>query len=228
MPAGFDSPGRACGMSQKPTRDEFQKLVEKVESLEDEHEETKDELQEERERRREAERERDELEERVKKLEDGRQYLIQDIVELEERLEDGDLAADVEQNADPTVERETPLEDVVSLPVEVAQSSLSENERRARFIAMNPRDYGDRVPVGRRLTAGRIGRTLRAGLDVDPHPETVRRVMQLLDDLGGDQTTRRKMDGEKRIVLEEGLVDRLERLSALEGQAHDVVSEVPG
>jgi hypothetical protein len=151
-----------------------------------------------------------------------------DLEALEERLADGDLADDVEQNAAPDVPRETPLEDVVSLPEDVVDRSLDANEQRARFVARDFRDYGDKVPAGYRITAGRVGRTLRAGLDVDPHPETVRRVMNLLDDLAGDAGTLRKRNGEKRVILDEDLVDRLERHAETAPEAHTEMSPVSG
>lgn len=183
---------------------------------------------------RELREEVEQLRDRVDELEHQQQInnsrldgMSNNVDRLQDRLEDGDLAGAVETNADPTVERETPLEDVVALPESVAEDHLSPNQQRARFLASDIRDYGDSVPRGRRLTAGRIGKILRAGLDVDPHPETVRRVMQILDDLAGDEATRRKKNGEKRIVLHGGLVDRLERLSRID-VAHTDMSRVTG
>jgi hypothetical protein len=151
-----------------------------------------------------------------------------DLEELRERLADGDLAEDVDAGAAPNVPRETPLEDVVALPEDVAKQSLSKQDRRARFIAMDARDYGDKCPAGRIVTAGRLGRTLAAGLDVEPHPETVRRVMRRLDALGKDTTTLRKKNGEKRIIIDEDAVARLERHAEMDHADHDVVSPVEG
>lgn len=225
------------------TRDELDALVEKVESLEDD-------LEEERERRREAEQRVDDLEDRLDSTAtvewessnftdarvesaDGTTYPLgpvldnkpsemqveQRLDDLRERLADGDLADQDDRDA-PAVETETPLEDVVALPEDVAESNLSANQQRARFLAKDAREYGEAAMSGRVLKAGRVGRVLRAGLDVEPHPETVRRVMEILADLADDQGTLRKRAGEKRVVLEDDLLDRLERVE----QAHDVVS----
>jgi DNA repair exonuclease SbcCD ATPase subunit len=221
-------------MSRNVTGDEFQKLVEKVESLENE-------LEEEREKRRQAEQRVDELEDDVDDHDDrlddaesrldavgtGIEAIHDELAVLEGRLE-GDLAEDVEQNAAPDVPRETPLEDVVALPEDLADRELDKRSKRARFIAMDPRDYGDKCFSGRIMTAGRIGRTLAAGLDVDPHPETVRRVMERLDALGKDTTTLRKKNGEKRINIDEDAVDRLERHAEMGHGDHDVVSPAEG
>jgi hypothetical protein len=58
---------------------------------------------------------------------------------------------------------------------------------------------------------------LKAGLNITPHSETVRRVLQILEDLGDDAATVRKRRGEKRIVFDEDLVRRIERQQAHDG-----------
>lgn len=233
-------------------REENEQLVERVDELEEEKEQLREERDQERERRRELEDRVDDLEEELDERAalrwdsddfddarvesgDGSIYpvgralankvgetdLEEELDELRERLADGDLAGDVQEGG-AGVERETPLEDVVALPESVAEDNLSANQERARFIASDVVEYGDKVPVGRRLTAGRIGKILRAGRDVDPHPETVARVMAIVDDLGGDGVTKRKKNGEKRIVVDDDLAARLERLDDV--QAHDAMS----
>lgn len=138
--------------------------------------------------------------------------------ELRERLTDGDLS----ESESPIIETETPLEDVVSLPESVVEAELSPNQQRARFLARDLREYADKAPAGWCLPAGQIGTVLKAALDVTPHSETIRRVIQILDDLGDETTTVRKRRGEKRIVSEEALVGRLEQLPA-----HDAVRQTP-
>ncbi|MFC7076133.1 hypothetical protein [Haloarcula halophila] len=142
--------------------------------------------------------------------------------DLRDRLSEGDLAESNPEPKSPTIETETPLEDVVSLPEPVAESELSANQQRARFIASDVRDYADKAPAGWCLTAGQVGKVLKAGLDITPHSETVRRVIQILEDLGDDAATVRKRRGEKRIVFDEDLVRRIERQ-----QAHDDVRTAP-
>jgi hypothetical protein len=72
------------------------------------------------------------------------------------------------------------------------------------------------------LTAGQVGKVLKSGLDITPHSETVRRVLQILENLGDDAATVRKKRGEKRIVFDEGLVRRIEQQ-----QVHDAVRTAP-
>lgn len=204
------------------TRDEFVTLVEKVESLENE-------LEAERERRQKLEKENQELQDRVDELEKDTQVLdsradalFEAKENIRKRLDNGDLAEHTEQESETpdVVETETPLEDVVGLPEDVVDSQLTQNQQRARFLAKDIADYGEKAMAGRVLKAGRVGRVLRAGLDVEPHPETVRRVMEILADLADDEGTLRKRAGEKRVVVEDSLVDRLERIA---DEPHNVV-----
>ena len=224
--------------------DELEAQIEETidERVEQETQDLRDELQGEREKRRRAEDRLadleddvdehddrlDDVDDRIDSVDKKRRYLNEDFARLESRLEDGDLADDADSGAAPDVPRETPLEDVVALPEHVADQSLSKQDKRARFIAMDARDFGDKCPAGRIVTAGRLGRTLAAGLDVDPHPETVRRVMRRLDSLGKDTTTLRKRNGEKRIIIDEDAVARLERHAEMDHADHDVVSRGEG
>lgn len=140
-----------------------------------------------------------------------------DLEELEERLAEGDLAADVQEaeaDAGPDVEAETPLEQVAILPQQVADTELSPNQLRARFLAQELRSFGDKSTSGYVLRAGRVGRLLKSGMDVEAHPETVRRVMDHFDRFGDDGTRLRKRGGEKVLWVDDEVVDRLERLLA--------------
>jgi predicted RNase H-like nuclease (RuvC/YqgF family) len=203
----------------KPTTDDLEELIDKrvEEAVEEKTADLREELEEEREQRREVERKVERLEEKVHGLQretnilDSRCDALADAVDdLEERLEDGDLADEADAGADPDVSRETPLEDVVALPEDVADRELSKNVQRARWFASKARSAGSKTPAGYQLTAGEIGRLLDVALEVEPHPETVARVISIIDEMGHEETVRRKRNGEKRIVLKEDLVRRLE------------------
>lgn len=152
-----------------------------------------------------------------------------DLEELEERLADGDLAGDVAEaqaDAGPDVEAETPLEQVAVLPQQVAERELSPNQLRARFIAKDLRTYSQKNAHGDRiLKAGRVGRVVRAGMDVDPHPETVRRIMEAFARFGDDEVELTKRGGEKLLRVDGEVADRLERLHAA---PHTPVSRAEG
>jgi len=192
-------------------------IVERLDEIEEELEHEREEKQRLQEENRELRGRNEELNEKVDALEKETDILesrcdalAKGLDELEQRLEDGDLADDVERGADPEVPREVPLEDIVALPDPVAERELDPNVERARWVAGEASTAGDKTPAGYRLTAGQIGRFLDVALDVDPHPQTVARVLSILDELGKDQTHRRKKNGEKRIAFDEDLATRLE------------------
>jgi len=231
--------------------EEFEQLRDRVEN----------ELEEERERRRKAEKERDQLQERVDELEESQEVVEKSVWTLEEcvygdygyttgserlektsvlerldevddlvdRIEDGDLQDKPEPG--PSVETETPLEDVVALPDKIAESELTANQRRARFVASDITDYatftGKTAGGGYALSSSDLRRVLVARFDdVAGHAETVRRIVDWLDELGQDTVRISKRDGERRVVFEEEGARRLAKLGGLE--THVSVSEVPG
>lgn len=142
---------------------------------------------------------------------------------LRDRLADGDLGgdrADAPAPTGPTVTPETPLEDIVDLPEHVAESELNPNQRRARFVAAGAREYATKVPAGYVVSAGDMSRVLAAGTDTTPHSQTISRVMEFLEKLGGDHVDVVKKRGTKRVVFDEEIVDRLARIT---DEAHTVV-----
>lgn len=135
--------------------------------------------------------------------------------DLEDRLADGDLS-DASDQEDATVETETPLEDVVALPEQIAEEKLSPNQQRARFVASDVPSYGDRTQAGWSLSTSEVRRVLRAGTDCDGHDETIRRVMTFVDELGKDGTKLRKKNGERKVFVDERTAKRLQQLGSLE------------
>jgi len=197
-----------------------QLTVEDVEALVEEK--VKSETAELRQENEQLREENEELRERIDELEKQNQIVqsrcdgLESLIErLEERLDSGDLADDVQDGADPDIPRETPLEDVVALPDDVADRELAANVQRARWFASRIASAGKKVPVGYQLPAGEIGRLLDVAVDVDPHPETVARIISILDEMGDDGATRRKKNGEKRIIVDEDLAKRLKAHSEM-------------
>ncbi len=120
---------------------------------------------------------------------------------------------------------ETPLEEVVRLPDTVAAAQLSANQRRARFIAKDVRTYTRRVPAGRALSTVELRRTLAANEETSIHSETVRRVTDFLDELGGESVTVRESRGGNRLIV--FTPDLVDRIHAVQEQStdHTVVTE---
>jgi TolA-binding protein len=147
--------------------------------------------------------------------------------DVETRLDE--LKADLEaSNPTPDGEKsgskdlyqpETPLEQVVAMPEEMATDQLTANQERARFVATDVRDYAESVPAGWTISSTDLRRVLQA-YDESGHTETVARVFHILDDLGGDDIQVIERRGTKRVVFSDDLVDRL---AMIDQSGHDVV-----
>jgi hypothetical protein len=119
-------------------------------------------------------------------------------------------------------EPETPLEDIVQLPEHVVDESLSANQQRSRFVAKDVNQYSRSVPAGRAIKSSELRRVLSARDDGSCHTQTVQRVMERLDDLGGDDVAvKETQDGQKVVVFTDEIVQRIQRYN----QSHTVVSQ---
>jgi len=156
------------------------------------------------------------LRERVDDLEEtqGNQYsnVLGDIVDLESRLEDLNPTPKArETGSSPAIEPETHLETVVLMPERIVDRELTANQKRARFIAKDVREYSRKVPAGRMIDSGDLRRVLSAAFD-SGHTNTVKRVRKILDDLGEDEVMIVERRGSKKLIFDESLVNRLERI----------------
>jgi molybdopterin converting factor small subunit len=109
---------------------------------------------------------------------------------------------------DDDAEPETDIGQMVRMPDNLLEDQTA-NVRRAVFVAKDVEDYTTGCPAGRVIKSGELRRVLQAGTDCAGHTQTVARVMDLLDRTGGDSTTVVERDGERRLVFEQDLVDRL-------------------
>ena len=144
-------------------------------------------------------------------------------------LETGDVDVDEEPSgpSEPAVERETPLEEVVAMPEEVADENLTPNQQRARFVATDVRDYVTRAPAGHVVSAGELRRIIVAGTESKGHSETIDRVIGFLDELGAGHVDIIERDRERRVVFDDDLVERLTRLTS-RPSSHGAVTRVSG
>ncbi len=189
---------------QQKQIEDLQDTVADLESRLDDHD---DDLQEEQETRA---REDAQLRQRITAVEE-------DIEDLEDDLHDANPTPDGEETT--TQETMTPLEDLVTLPDTVLDEERA-NTQRAVFVARDVSEYTKSVPAGRVITTSGLRTVLRAGTDSRGHRQTVSRVMDLLDDLGGEDTKIVKKRGTKRLVFTDEIVERLERLTADTGLSH--------
>lgn len=174
---------------------------------------------------REIEQLREELTETQAAVDNERAERTKDIAEDRKRLTDVEERLDaVEEggsgDANPTPDGDddgsstpqTPLERVCAFSDDVADRELTANQSRARFVARDVTDYADKVPAGYAIRSGDIATVLRAGTDSKGRTQTVARVIDFLDDLGGDGVDVVKRRGTKRVVFTEETARRLERL----------------
>ncbi|MCT9098509.1 hypothetical protein [Haloarchaeobius sp. HME9146] len=144
--------------------------------------------------------------------------------ELKADLQQAEDTADVDARPAGHPRPETPLEQVVAMPDQMADIHLTANEDRARFVASDVRDYAASVQAGWAITSSDLRRVL-AAYDSSGHTETTSRVMSILDDLGGDAVKIVETNGTRRVVFTDELVARLNRLDDVP-DSHSVVSAV--
>lgn len=186
-----------------------------------------------RERAREAEARVDELEEQINDEREERTLDVakdrQRLTDLEERVEaveeggSPDTTPTPETNNNGSSAPQTPLERVCAFDEETADRELTANQSRARFIARDLTDYADSVPAGYSIRSGDIGTVLRAGTDCRGRTQTVARVMDFLEDLGGEDVEVVERRGTKRVVFSEEATRRLEQLSSQPSAADNAV-----
>lgn len=153
------------------------------------------------------------------------------ISSLKERLEE--LDTPTPDTGETTVQKhETALEQVAAMPEHMVDDQLTPNQQRARHVALHIADYASKTPKGRILRAGDLRKVLKARFDCG-HSETVSRVREFLDRLGGDRveikdprTNAFKKAEEKKakgktIVVDEQLAYNLHQIRQ---NNHDVVT----
>jgi hypothetical protein len=152
---------------------------------------------------------RDELATRAKRNAKHRKRISEQedrISELEDKTDNTD-GSDTSQTAESQSSEEnkdtqsTALEQVVSLPDDVATENLTSNQKRAREIATRIDEYGKSVPAGHAITSTRI-RDILSGLeDKRIHRQTVQRVADFLKRFGDGEIDRKETRGGKNVVV---------------------------
>jgi outer membrane murein-binding lipoprotein Lpp len=184
-------------------------LVAEIEDLRDDVEDLQDELAESRRQNAEDRKRISELEDEVERLE----------------AEDGDEDGGEDHQTDgskPTPDGDTggcttpqtPLERTVALPESMATSELTANQERARFVAKDVMNYTRSVPAGRAIKSSEIGTVLRAGTDCKGRSQTVSRVIEFLNELGGDGVEVVERRGERRVVFSDHAARRLQQFGS--------------
>lgn len=103
------------------------------------------------------------------------------------------------------------LEQVVMLPDEIAhRADLSKNQLRARDVASDIKRLAKNVPAGSIVHSSSIKSKLK-DLFNKGHDNTVARVMDFINDFAGEQCEIIHRNGRKSLVLDDELVEQLDR-----------------
>lgn len=205
-------------------RKRFQNLKNRVESRDSRIDEVRDDLDD----------VRGNLTDEIESLRSGIQHANRELEGVKQRLKEGDLADAASDNATDSSgpsgpEPSTPLQNLVALPDSVADEALATRvDERARWVASRVQSIGTKIGVGWGLTAGAIGSHLKT-VDKNSHPETVRRIMKRIDELGGENVEMRYTEsGEKEIVMYGAVEEKIDRIAARrKKEAHNVMNPQP-
>jgi hypothetical protein len=186
-------------------------LVAEIEDLRGDVEDLQDELAESRRQNAEDRKRISELEEKVERLE-AEQDSDEDAQDGAEDAGSPDATPTPDAEESGCTTPQTPLERIVALPERMAQSELTANQERARFVATDVMNYTRSVPAGRAIKSSEIGTVLRAGTECKGRSQTVSRVIQFLDELGADGVEVVERRGERRVIFDEDTARRLQDL----------------
>ncbi len=212
----------------KKLRRENEQLRDEVEELHDRLDDHDDQLEEHDDQLEEHDDQLDDQDARLDALGTGLSTAHEEIEAVEADVEASEPHPSDGQDTTPntSIEPETPLESVTSLPEPMAETELTANQQRARFVAKDVESYTRRVPAGRAIKSSEIATVLRAGTECDGRSQTVSRVIRFLEDLGGDDVEIVERRGERRVVFSDELASRLKRLTSSRGDSNAVVAEV--
>jgi len=106
------------------------------------------------------------------------------------------------ENAD----RRSSLAQLIDLPAEKAKDVLSENQQRGRLAAQRAREIGAKTKAGLVVTSSDIADHLEKE-GVNPHTETVSRVMDFITELGEDDVEGKIHKGNRIAVFDPARVE---------------------
>jgi DNA repair exonuclease SbcCD ATPase subunit len=149
--------------------------------------------------------------------------------DLRERVHE--LAREVEEGTDAEgqtphyIRPETPLEDLVQLPQEIAEQNLTANQQRMKFVAEGVHEYTTKVPAGRALPWSDLRRVMAAGEGGQAYSMNVSRVMDFFEEFGKeDVEVVDRQDGQKAVIFDDDLVKRIVAYHNQTAQSNSVVS----
>jgi chromosome segregation ATPase len=118
-----------------------------------------------------------------------------------EALESQSDASDASDASDESDDGRSPLAQLIDVPFERAKEQLTANQVRARTVAQRAIELGTKTQAGIVLKSEDIASYLEER-SINPHTETIRRVMDYLDDLGKNDVEDTIHKGDRLLVFD--------------------------
>jgi chromosome segregation ATPase len=123
------------------------------------------------------------------------------VTELESEVETLRSESDASDENDESDDGRSPLAQLIDVPLERAKKQLTANQVRARTVAQRAIELGKKTQAGIVLKSEDIASYLEER-SINPHTETIRRVMDYLDDLGKNDVEDTIHKGDRLLVFD--------------------------
>ena len=121
--------------------------------------------------------------------------------ELENKVEALESDRDASDESDDTDDGRSPLAKLIDVPIERAKEQLTANQVRARTVGQRAIELGKKTQAGIVVKSENIAEHLEER-GVDPHTETIRRIMDYLADLGKHDVEDTMHKGDRLLVFD--------------------------
>ncbi len=116
------------------------------------------------------------------------------------------------------------LEQIVRLPDAIATEALSKNQLRSRAIVSEIKSVKSKTAMkGRKVIDSRAIRDKLRETYSKAHHQTVSRVMEFIEEMGGNDVRLKQGKKRKKLVFEPELIEQLDRAEQLDGEEIDDV-----
>ena len=123
------------------------------------------------------------------------------VTELESEVETLRSESDASDESDESDDGRSPLAQLIDVPLERAKEQLTANQVRARTVAQRAIELGKKTQAGIVLKSEDIAEYLEER-SINPHTETIRRVMDYLDDLGKNDVEDTIHKGDRLLIFD--------------------------
>ena len=147
----------------------------------------------------------EEQSEEIENLRNHNEQIAKDLAKANQRIEKLEQTtkpeSDESAESNDAEEDRSPLAQLIDVPLERAKEQLTANQERARTVAQRAIELGKKVKAGLVIKSEDIAEHLEER-GVDPHTETIRRVMDYLADLGKSDVEDTMHKGDRLLVFD--------------------------